>query len=196
MDNKQVDIVMTFHDIVNVIMWDDSQNKNGESSRVPCGAKVALWLARAFTLSNVSKYRDRGMFVLAKYYKKNLPDAEKHLKDVQEFYITQIRQYRKEAKANPLISLVALDNVIEPVNFEIKVMPCPPVLMFVRTNMLCDEAHTELRKLYMCGGMTKSEYFKQRRELFRPINRFRADFAATYSSAGKLSREAQEKAGD
>lgn len=50
---KIVKIPITFHDIVNVLMWDDDFNKDNVTSRVPCGKKISYWLARAFTLSNI-----------------------------------------------------------------------------------------------------------------------------------------------
>ncbi|ERK05608.1 hypothetical protein L580_3318 [Serratia fonticola AU-P3(3)] len=48
--------------------------------------------------------------------------------------------------------------------------------------------------------MTKSDYFKKRRELLRPINRFRSEFSSKVSEAGKLARslaaDEEEKAGE
>lgn len=190
---KIVKIPITFHDIVNVLMWDDEFNKDNVTSRVPCGKKISYWLARAFTLSNIKKYADKSQYALAVFYKESLPNTEATLKELQDFYLGQIKSLKKALKNNPISASLDLSAFINPTKITVGVMPCPPVLMFVRVNILCDEAHGELRKLYQCGNITKSEYFRQRRELFRPINRFRSEFASSVSEAGKLARSLTEK---
>lgn len=189
----KVKIPLTFHDIVNVLMWDDTYNKENVSSRIPCGTKVAYWLARAFTLANMKKYANRGQFTLSYFYQKNLPLAEDELKNIQNFYLTQIKGGKILVSQNPLSKSINISDFVQTTEMSISVLPCPPVLMFVRANILCDEAHTELRKLYQFGSITKSEYYKQRRELFKPINKFRADFATKVSEAGKLLRAIEQK---
>ncbi|BBW89480.1 hypothetical protein THOKLE017_P30170 (plasmid) [Klebsiella pneumoniae] len=190
---KKVKIPITFNDIVTVLMWDDSHNKENVTSRIPCGTKISYWLARAFTLANMKKHSDRGQYALSFYYMKKLPQVEIELKNLQDGYLKSIKKLKKEASSNPLYSAVDISTIVEPITLKIDVMPCPPVLMFVRVNMLCDEAHSELRKLYQFGTITKSDYFRQRRELFRPLNKFRSDFASVVSDAGKLLRTIQEK---
>lgn len=192
--SKNVKIPITFNDIVTVLMWDDSFNKDGASSRIPCGKMVSYWLARAFTLANMKKYADRGQYALSFFYQKKLPAAEECLKELQDSYLKEIKNLRKEVSLNPLSAAIDIKSIIEPVEIQIQIMPCPPVLMFVRLNILCDEAHSELRKLYQFGTITKSDYFRKRRELFKPLNKFRADFALTVSDAGKLLRSLQSKA--
>ncbi|WP_038196546.1 hypothetical protein [Xenorhabdus bovienii] len=174
-------------------MWDDEYNKDNVTSRVPCGKKISYWLARAFTLSNIKKYADKSQYALAMYYKDSLPNTEVTLKELQDFYLNQIKLLKKILKNNPISAFLDLSTFINPTNITVSVMPCPPVLMFVRINILCDEAHGELRKLYQFGNITKSEYFRQRRELFKPINRFRSEFASSVSEAGKLARSLTEK---
>ncbi|HFQ9467567.1 TPA: hypothetical protein ACHTH4_004779 [Escherichia coli] len=190
---KKVKIPITFNDIVTVLMWDDNYNRENVTSRIPCGTKISYWLARSFTLANMKKYSDRGQYALSFYYQKKLPLVESELKNLQDGYLKSIKKLNKEASSNPLYSAVDISTIVEPITLKIDVMPCPPVLMFVRVNMLCDEAHSELRKLYQFGTITKSDYFRQRRELFRPLNKFRSDFASIVSDAGKLLRTIQEK---
>ncbi|HGR4403608.1 TPA: hypothetical protein ACL7D7_005510 [Klebsiella pneumoniae] len=186
--SKNVKIQVTFHDITTVLMWDDSYNKDDVRSRIPCGKTVSYWLARAFTLANLKKYADRGQYALCFFYQKKLPTTEESLKELQEHYLKEIRKLKKEVSQNTLSAAIDIKSIIEPVELKIDIMPCPPVLMFVRLNMLCDEAHSELRKLYQFGTITKSDYFRKRRELFKPLNKFRADFATTVTEAGKLLR--------
>jgi len=185
---KTINIPIKFHDIVNVLMWDDEYNKENVISRIPCGKKVSFWLARAFTLSNIKKYADKRQFTLSVYYKESLPRVESDLKQLQDFYTSQIKSFKRAIKANSISASLDLSALVNPIEVAAEVMPCPPVLMFVRVNMLCDEAHTELRKSYQLGNITKSDYFKQRRELFRPVNRFRSQFASMNSEAGNLAR--------
>ncbi|MFY1040643.1 hypothetical protein ACOMYX_19655 (plasmid) [Pantoea agglomerans] len=186
-------IPLAFHDIVNVLMWDDSYNKENVISRIPCGTKVAYWLARAFTLSNMKKYANKGQFTLSYYYQKNLPLVEGDLKSLLDFYLSQIKQLKSLNRDNTISSLIDVSAFMQTTEMHISVLPCPPVLMFIRVNLLCDEAHTELRKLYQFGSITKSDYFKQRRELFKPLNKFRADFATKVSEAGRLLRTFEAK---
>jgi len=185
---KIITIPIKFHDIVNVLMWDDEFNKEDVVSRIPCGKKVAFWLARAFTLSNIKKYADKSQYALSVYYKESLPSIELELKELQEFYLKKIKTLKRDIKSNAISNAIDLSALGNPIDISVEVMPCPPVLMFVRVNILCDEAHSELRKTYQLGSITKSEYFKHRRELFRPINRFRSQLASKNSEAGKLAR--------
>lgn len=185
---KIIKIPIKFHDIVNVLMWDDEYNKEDVISRIPCGKKISFWLARAFTLSNIKKYADKSQYALSVFYKESLPSTEAELKELQEFYLKQIKLLKREIKSNSISSALDLSALVNPIEISVDVMPCPPVLMFVRVNILCDEAHSELRKSYQLGNITKSEYFKHRRELFRPVNRFRSQFASKVSEAGKLAR--------
>lgn len=191
--SKNVKIPITFNDIVTVLMWDDSYNKEGANSRIPCGKMVSYWLARAFTLANMKKYADRGQYGLSFFYQKKLPAAEECLKQLQDAYLKEIKKLKKEVAQNPLSASIDIKAIIAPVELQVELMPCPPVLMFVRVNILCDEAHCELRKLYQFGTITKSDYFRKRRELFKPLNKFRADFATTVSDAGKLLRSISEQ---
>lgn len=186
--SKNVKIPVTYNDIVTVLMWDDSYNKEGASSRIPCGKMIAFWLARAFTQANMKKYADKGQYALSFFYQKKLPATEDILKELQNTYLKEIKNLKKEVSQNSLSAAIDIKTIIEPVELKVEIMPCPPVLMFIRLNILCDEAHCELRKLYQFGTITKSDYFRRRRELFKPLNKFRSDFSTTVSEAGKLLR--------
>ncbi|NQD64253.1 hypothetical protein HP459_23070 [Enterobacter sp. CM29] len=174
-------------------MWDDRFNKENVTSRIPAGVKISEWLARAFTLTHIKKFANKGQFALAYYYKNKLPGIEDELKSLQGHYLSQIKNYNSQVKQNPLSESMDILAFVQPVEVTINILPCPPVLMFIRVNMLCDEAHTELRKLYQYGNITKSDYFKERRELFKPLNKFRSDFSAKNREAGELLRSVDIK---
>lgn len=192
MSNK-VKITLTFGDIVNVLMWDDSFNKEGVSSKIPCGKKVTDWLARAFTLSNMKNFADKPIYALSFYYKKTISDIEESLKVTQDFYSQEIKNLKKVNSLNPLSLVVSNKDLVQPTSIETELMACPLVLMFIRCNILCDLAHSELKNSYQTGVITSKEYYSKRRELFKPINKFRADMASKVQEAGRLYRKTKEK---
>lgn len=192
MSNK-VKITLTFGDIVNVLMWDDSFNKEGVSSKIPCGYKVSEWLARAYTLSNMKNFSSKPIYALSFYYKKSISDIELSLKSTQEFYVREEKRLKRSNSQNPLSTLVKSQDIIQPIAIETEILACPLVLMFVRCNILCDQAHTELKNSYQTGVITKTDYFSSRRDLFKPINRFRAEIAGKVQEAGRLYRMTKEK---
>lgn len=185
---KIAKIQITFHDIVNVLMWDDEYNKENVKSKVPCGRKISYWLARAFTLSNIKRYADKSQYALAIYYKELLPDVEIKQRNLQDFYLAQIKLIKNTLKDNPVYGALDISTFTSQTTVTVNALPCPPVLMFIRINILCNEAHIELRKLYQCGNITKSEYFQRRRKLFKPFNRFRSEFSLSVYEAGRLAR--------
>lgn len=192
MSNK-VKLTLTFGDIVNVLMWDDSFNKEGVSSKIPCGVKVTEWLARAFTLSNMKNFANKPIYALSFYYKKSISDIEESLKSTQDFYAQEAKKIKKVNSQNPLSLVIKNQDIVQPINIETELMACPLVLMFVRCNILCDQAHSELKNSYQTGVITKTEYYSQRRELFKPINRFRAEMAGKVQEAGRLYRKTKEQ---
>ena len=185
---KRIDLCMVFHDIVNVLMWDDKFAKEGVSSYLPVGIRVTEWLGRAFTLSRLKKHKNKSQFALSYFYKIKFPEIESELKKLQKHYQDHIELYYSKVENNPLKEIIKDIHNYPPIEVHSNIMPCSPVLMFVRVNMLCDEAHIQLRNLHRLGDLTHKEYAELRSELFRPLNRFRADMASKINEAGKLKR--------
>lgn len=122
---KIVKIPITFHDIVNVLMWDDEFNKDNVTSRVPCGKKNLLLVSPSIYIIQYKKYADKSQYALAVYYKESLPNTEATLKELQDFYLGQIKSLKKSLKNNPISASLDLSAFINPTKITVGVMPCP-----------------------------------------------------------------------
>ncbi|MBF8999010.1 hypothetical protein [Vibrio nitrifigilis] len=187
--SNTVNIDITFHDINTAMMWDDIFNQS--ENRIPCGLTVANWLSRGAAFASHPDHSSRSHYLYSQFYAELMPTVRDEIEYLSEFYSDELDRLTTHNKRLSVGLESLSDSAIKKYRSSVHIPSFPVVIAYIRVNMLCDSAHFQLRAAYKFGAINKNEYFQARRELFRPLNRFRSDMDNRVALAKKLANAAQ-----
>lgn len=172
---KTKNITLVFNDIITLMMWDESHAPRPSSRDCADGQKVTFFIQRLYTASKLKKFKSRLHYVRHVLSVKAIDLITPKLLTAQQEYLDTVKTLKRTCQQLSLTNLVDDELLHKQTSVTVEILPCPPVLTFIRINQAADEANRIMYRLYKSGAISAKEYFDERKEIFKIINQLRKD---------------------
>ncbi|EGD1139009.1 hypothetical protein IAV22_004434, partial [Salmonella enterica] len=186
---KTKNITLIFNDIVTLMMWDESHSPNPPSRNCADGQKVTFFLQRLYTASKLTKFKSRLHYVRHLLSVKAMNLITPKLLTAQQEYLNSVKTLKRTCLQLSFTDLVDDELLHKPVSVAVEILPCPPVLTFIRISQAADEANRIMYRLYKSGAVSPEEYFDERKVIFKLINELRKDITKIARQVENLVQE-------
>lgn len=189
---RRTNITIEFHDIKNLIAWNYDFSDTSIRRSLPDGKTTLFYLERFFTASKLKKFRSKSHFAKCELSKQVLPSIEEQLNTTLKAYQETKNVLEKTVKKLPFKDILKQESKQHIEQIKLEILPCAPALSFIRINQLCDESIALLKQIHLSGSITTKEYYQQRNNIYKDLNKLRTSIKQIVDNIGEKVRPIKE----